>query len=145
MVYDPTRATCILHGGTPATDTWELRWVSEHPEERCDAAGDEDEDGLSDCADPDCEDAVCGARGLRCLPGGCACPGGVSELDCSDGFDEDCDGLLDCQDDDCSAEPRCQVEVDCDNGEDDDGDGLTDCEDPNCYLAPCTSITPVGG
>ncbi|MDY0003596.1 MAG: hypothetical protein RBU30_20020 [Polyangia bacterium] len=40
------------------------------PDERCDNQEDDDGDGLSDCADPDCEGRACG-QGLACASGVC--------------------------------------------------------------------------
>jgi hypothetical protein len=55
---------------------------------------DEDEDGLTDCADEDCGDRTCGAslwcRNLTCVP--------TSESNCGDGADEDGDTYVDCLD-----------------------------------------------
>lgn len=63
MVYDSRYHRAILLGdpgtGTEA-ETWEYRATSDHPDEVCDAPGDEDEDGLEDCDDPDCDGLPCG-------------------------------------------------------------------------------------
>jgi len=56
-------------------------------ETSCTDGVDNDDDGLVDCADPDC----------ACDPA-CAPP---TETSCSDGVDNDCDGLVDCDDPDC--------------------------------------------
>ena len=86
--------------------------VSIIPVEDCGNGIDDDEDGLIDCDDPECD-------GL--------CP----EADnCSDRRDNDGDGFTDCLDSDC---PPCPAEI-CDNGLDDDGDGFTDCDDPDCQI-----------
>lgn len=55
----------------------------------CDDARDDDCDGNTDCADPDCTSK-------------CSCE--PTETKCTDGVDDDCDGLLDCSDQDC---PKC--------------------------------------
>ncbi|MBI2892693.1 MAG: proprotein convertase P-domain-containing protein [Deltaproteobacteria bacterium] len=54
----------------------------------CTNGGDDDSDGQSDCADPDC------AAEPRCL----------AESHCDDGIDDDLDGLADCADEDCDVE-----------------------------------------
>jgi hypothetical protein len=89
-----------------------------HIEHRCADNGlDDDSDGLTDCADPDCA---------------LFCP----EARCADGLDDDSDGLVDCHDLDC---PACAE--DCANGVDDDRDGLADCDDLDCPVCPevCTN------
>jgi hypothetical protein len=43
--------------------------------EACDNGLDDDGDGLSDCADPDCEAQSCQPGGLTCSGGVCTCPG----------------------------------------------------------------------
>ncbi|MFT5459769.1 MAG: hypothetical protein ACI9K2_006284, partial [Myxococcota bacterium] len=79
------------------------------PPESCDNIEDDDEDGLADCADPDCAE-VCG------------------EI-CTDGADNDLDGLIDCQDDQCDG--LCPEQ--CGDGRDNDGDGSVDCDDRDCF------------
>lgn len=83
---------------------------------------DDDVDGLTDCADPDCF----------------AEPNCSEALNCFDGIDNDVDGLIDCLDDDCASDPGC-TEI-CDDGLDNDGDGLVDCADNTCA---CTAACPV--
>ncbi len=41
------------------SDTWEYRWESSWPDELCDNGTDDDSNGLTDCADPDCEGKPC--------------------------------------------------------------------------------------
>ncbi len=65
--------------------------------EDCTSSGDDDADGLADCADPDCD----GLAG--CEPGG--------ELHCEDGLDNDGDGFSDCADLDCAALPICAADA----------------------------------
>jgi hypothetical protein len=61
-------------------------------ETACSDLVDNDTDGLTDCADEDCEaTAFC-----------------VGEK-CNDGFDDDGDGLVDCADPDCAAGPDCEA------------------------------------
>jgi hypothetical protein len=45
--------------------------------EVCDNGADDDGDGLSDCADPQCEGKSCQPGGLVCGGGACTCPGGT--------------------------------------------------------------------
>ncbi len=88
------------------------------PLESCTNRQDDDNDGLIDCADPDCG-------------GHPACKTG-QEI-CTNRFDDDGDGLVDCADPDCNASPSCQTnQENCSNRADDDGDGLVDCADPDC-------------
>jgi hypothetical protein len=94
--------------------------ISHRREYVCDDGSDDDEDGVTDCEDPQCTgDPVC------------------DELVCDDGLDDDGDGLVDCEDPACDGTEPCLEHV-CDDGLDDDGDGLIDCEDPECgRVAPC--------
>src|SRR6185295_7466039 len=66
------------------------------PPERCDVVGDEDGNGLADCADPAC----------AATP---ACQ--VRVESCSSPGDEDGNGLADCADPACAAVPACQPPV----------------------------------
>ena len=101
---------------------------------------DNDGDGLTDCADPDC----------TAEPGCCM---GVPEV-CNNLRDDDCDRLVDCADPNCTTTPFCvppppdagpppprdggvcaSAELGvtaCTNGRDDDCDGRADCRDPDC-------------
>ncbi len=92
---------------------------------------DNDGDGLTDCADPDCHDV--------------APPCEDPERSCSDEFDNDGDGLTDCVDDSCLGQPACAAdsEIDCANQVDDDADGWSDCEDDECLGDPaCPACSP---
>ncbi len=98
--------------------------VAPPKETKCSDGIDNDKDGLTDCADPDCEgSAVCGPED--------------TDARCNDKVDNDGDGFVDCEDKDCS--PFCpepvipsRKERNCSDKIDNDGDGLTDCEDPDC-------------
>jgi hypothetical protein len=117
----------------------------------CSDGIDNDGDGLTDCADPDCADQFCGI--------GCQCHAGVAmELMCNDGVDNDRDGKTDCDDPDCAGmacgmggcvcSGHGKQEIACADGVDNDGDGLTDCLDPDCAGQLCkpmpTAFTCVG-
>ncbi len=106
------------------------------PPEICNNNVDDDGDMMTDCADADCDTKACGANGLACSMGMCACPGGTTEMTCTDMTDNDCDGMVDCNDMDCTGKPGCNVEI-CDNNLDEDGDMLTDCADPDCNMQAC--------
>jgi hypothetical protein len=117
------------------------------PEDICDDGIDNNNNGLTDCEDPDCDGFVgaptlcgvgaCEASGnLVCQNGGPVdtCTAGEEGLEgpfgdpnCSDGIDNDCNGLTDEADPACAAPPEI-----CDNQIDDNLNGLTDCEDPQC-------------
>ncbi len=72
--------------------------------EDCTNGVDDNEDGLTDCADPQCDERRCDDDG------GCRCRGGrATETDCNDGLDNDGDALTDCADYDCASQP----DVDC--------------------------------
>lgn len=88
--------------------------------EVCDDGADNDDDGATDCDDPDCT-------------GHPACPLPVEV--CDDGMDNDADGDTDCDDPDCDGDPACAPpppEVCFDNA-DNDGDGAIDCDDSDCH------------
>ena len=90
----------------------------------CSNGTDDDEDGLTDCDDPDCSDDP-------------ACP-----ENCTNGVDDDADGDSDCDDTECAGIEPC-VETFCGDGLDGDQDGMTDCEDPDCAGDPaCESVGP---
>lgn len=118
--------------------------------EICEDSIDNDGNGLTDCDDPVCSDAVsCQSsvgevcddgldnnnNGLTdcsdplCIgTGNCESP--VAEI-CNDLLDNNGDGLLDCDDPLCNAATNCLPE-DCDDENDNNGDGLIDCNDPVC-------------
>lgn len=102
----------------------------------CHDGEDNDEDGLTDCDDPDCEGVgCCGALGSE-----------DSDEACADGCDNDGDGYVDCGDFSCSKGAEIQVckgtdKVDentpatCSDGLDNDWDGYFDCDDFDCAEA----------
>lgn len=106
------------------------------PPEICNNNLDDDGDMKIDCADTDCDTKSCGANGVTCNMGMCACPGGTMEMTCTDMMDNDCDGKVDCNDPDCTGKPGCTIEI-CDNNLDEDGDNLIDCADPDCNMKAC--------
>jgi cysteine-rich repeat protein len=81
--------------------------------ELCGNSIDDNANGLVDCADSDCADAV-----------------GCVETACNDYRDDEGDGAVDCLDSDCEGSVQCQ-EI-CDDEVDNDGDGLVDCFDVAC-------------
>jgi hypothetical protein len=88
---------------------------SDDIESFCGDGVDSDQDGLTDCDDPDCQALQ------ACVP----------ETVCTDGQDNDEDGLTDCADSDCTSSPVCTEQA-CSDGVDSDGDGATDCDDDDC-------------
>ena len=101
------------------------RWMDG---ELCANGVDDDNDGMVDCADFDCNGLTCGPLGLTCVGGFCVCPGGGTEI-CDDGVDNDCDGQTDCADANC---PTVATETDCGDGFDNDCDGQVDCAEASC-------------
>ncbi|MBL8948803.1 MAG: hypothetical protein JNK45_36865 [Myxococcales bacterium] len=98
---------------------------------------DDDGDGVSDCADPDCAAHCSDAES--------------SAAACSNALDDDGDEFSDCGDPGCAVHCE-QSQVECRNGGDDDLDGSADCNDPDCgWLCalradPCQSTgTDCGG
>ncbi|MFH0868762.1 MAG: hypothetical protein V1839_00895 [archaeon] len=89
---------------------------------------DNDNDGLIDCYDPDCDTGVAQAV-----------------FACRDGIDNDMDGVNDCADPDCdqACRPQCQFgkELNCIDGFDNDADGKTDIKDCDC---PHIDLIPTG-
>lgn len=119
---DNLPAGCPAVNGAPEANCTVECTVVVH--ENCDNGVDDDEDGLVDCADEDCDQHV------RCLP----------ESLCNDRLDNDGDGHIDCEDPDCTNLPVCEPE-DCANGEDDNEDGYTDCQDAQCVgVAECEGV-----
>lgn len=93
----------------------------------CDDGMDNDQDGLFDCADPDCRQAT-------------ACKSPSQEI-CDNGIDDDGDGMVDCADNSCAEAEACAEDPEdpkeiCTNQKDDDGDGMVDCMDPDCRHLP---------
>ncbi len=74
MAYDRERRGTVLFGGciqgSCLSDTWLYQHASSWPDEDCQISGDEDRDGVSDCADPDCTSRPC--PGGWCDAGVCA-------------------------------------------------------------------------
>lgn len=99
------------------------------PEENCndginnDGDCDQNNNPLTDCADPDC----------FIVPACCEREEG-KETKCNDLCDNDRDGLVDCDDEDCREDaPICRREI-CDdpNSIDEDRDNHSNCEDEDC-------------
>jgi hypothetical protein len=94
----------------------------------CQGGGDDDGDGLVDCADPDC------AAVPPCVPA-------AAEV-CDDGADNDGDGAFDCADADCAADPFCTVGC-ADDGLEDNDERATGT--PVTLPAAWTGLTSVDG
>jgi hypothetical protein len=136
-------------------------------ETACDDMHDNDCDGLTDCADSDCNGQRCGPFGRACAGGTCQCSGnggtpqGFTETTCDDMHDNDCDGLTDCADTDCAGQscgkfgmicqgtncvcsgnggtPQTVETTTCADGFDNDCDGQIDCLDGSCLTHECNS------
>ncbi|MBA4337208.1 hypothetical protein C0416_05585 [bacterium] len=111
-------------------------------DEICNNGLDDDEDGLKDCADPDCDQQE-GPNGGTCS---------TTEV-CGDDYDNNGDGLVDCADvATCEgfADPRgfeCTAdgyreETNCGDGLDNDGDWSEDCDDPDCAGTTACTVDP---
>ena len=113
--------------------TYSLELSCDEDAEICDNGVDDDQDGHTDCQDPDCEAAVnCEA---------------VDEI-CDNDIDDDNDGATDCDDTECASFGGCGTGVPemCDNNRDDDGDGYVDCADSDCESLPgCQSAVEICG
>ena len=126
----------------PATPLWMISECldCEAAEELalCGDGGDNDEDGLTDCEDPEC-------AGVGCC--GALADEEATDEHCSDGCDNDGNGYVDCEDFSCSKNPAvmtCKAPVEtpeetpetCSDGIDNDWDGYFDCGDYSCMEAP---------
>jgi hypothetical protein len=114
--------------------------------EQCFLPGDEDGNGLADCADSacwrangDCKELCDGKTDdedgdgkADCSDSDCWVKGGECQEVCSGGHDEDADGATDCDDDECWTEENACPEQ-CTGGHDEDADGATDCDDDECW------------
>lgn len=142
-----SRGSCNQNGTESAPTFIALLDPETAGPEICDNGVDDNGDGLADCADPQCDNAVvgsttcgvgaCGATGDlicqsgaevdTCTPGAAEGEGPFGDPSCSDGIDNNCDGLTD------MADPNCEMPIEiCDNGIDDNLDGAVDCEDTQC-------------
>ncbi len=88
-------------------------------QEDCTNMVDDNQNGLTDCADPACQ-------------GDPAC----LESNCTDMIDNDQDGQADCMDSDCQNDPACLPPEICSGGIDEDQDGWIDCQDADCASDP---------
>ena len=138
---DGFHAMCMYLDGTYVDPAYiAIRCPGTSSSEDCTDGIDNDEDGLTDCDDPDCDNAP-------------ACqeppPPPPPAEDCTDGIDNDEDGLTDCDDPDCRDVPACAepnlekepilTEI-CSDGIDNDGDGKIDCKDKkDCRKDPACS------
>ena len=114
----------------------------ENNDDTCSDERDNDEDGLIDCEDPDCDGQV--SVDENNTPGFCEYPG---ELTCDDNFDNDGDGTTDCDDSNCSQNIDCASTTveDCNNDIDDDSDGMIDCQDSDCDGFPSVDANNMPG
>jgi len=128
---------------------------------QCGDGVDNDNDGATDCADPDCNSHSCGPHGLICANNACACPYSGHEntaSECQDTTDNDCDGLHNCADPNCNsvtcglngrqcniATQTCECPLGgventqtlCSDNLDNDCDGSIDCGDSSCNHVTC--------
>jgi cysteine-rich repeat protein len=120
-------------GGTLACDAtcnFDTTLCTAPEVENCNVAGDEDNDGDSDCEDADCA----------------ADPDCIETNNCDDNIDNDLDGLLDCLDTvQCAADAACtETGAECQapgvDVVDDDGDGLIGCLDADCAAEPVCAV-----
>ncbi len=100
--------------------------------DRCRDGVDNDENGLTDCAEPGCQSfSFCQER---------------TEEACRDRVDNDRDGAFDCDDPDCAVWTACSESLQgaCADGLDNNGNGLADCRDFTCQADPhcCTLVVP---
>jgi hypothetical protein len=86
----------------------------------CHDGQDDDGDGWTDAADPDCR------------LGSFLLEGGPRTAVCNDGVDNDGDGLVDADDAGCRHGADISEQPSCSDGLDDDGDGWIDDADPDC-------------
>jgi hypothetical protein len=121
----------------------ELGMCKTRGETLCGDGMDNDNDGMADCADSDCNLLACGL--------GCLCQGTTKvETMCTDGLDNDGDSNADCADNNCdniACGAGCQcsaglaVENICNDTLDNNNDGGADCLDPACRGQLCQTGT----
>ncbi len=120
----------LLLGGCSLIMSFDPDQLLENNAERCSDGVDNDDNGLTDCAEPDCAGFEFCAE--------------VSEEACRDRVDNNRNGLIDCQDPGCLIYDRCteQPNGQCSDGQDNNDDGLTDCQDFTCGAEPecCTLV-----
>ena len=136
-----------VYGATVCSDCHDIAPPPPVAETNCSDGVDNNNNGLTDCADPDCDGFVgdvticgvgaCEATGNQecrnsgqvntCQPGAPGAEGPFNSSTCGDGIDNDCDSLTDANDPDCET----PAEI-CNDGNDNNLNGLTDCEDPQC-------------
>ena len=112
----------------------------------CDDGIDNDNDGLSDCQDTDCNGSpVCmdadndGYSAVEdCNDYNNAINPGASEI-ADDGIDQDCDGQDETTNSNGGGNNGNPTAEDCSNGIDDDQNGMIDCDDYMCILDPICS------
>jgi hypothetical protein len=97
---------------------------------------DNDEDGRTDAADPNCWNSALTFAPDGFLPSESVVRADQDETGCNDGLDTDGDGWIDGKDPDCLPDQADQSETGgtndayaCNDGDDNDGDGLIDAED----------------
>ncbi len=105
----------------------------ENNADRCSDGVDNDDNGLTDCAEPDC------AVFDFCAE--------VSEQACRDRMDNNRNGLIDCEDPGCLGYAPCTELPDgqCHDGLDNNDNSLVDCQDFTCGADPgcCSLVTPL--
>lgn len=137
--------------------------TAENPETTCGDGIDNDCNGLTDCADPNCIGRACAANGNICQGSQCICGGNggtaeATETTCNDGKDNDCNGKIDCADSACNNQtcgpngmacagtvckcsgngaPPESPETSCGDGRDNDCNGKVDCADSACNGKSC--------
>jgi len=140
------------------TDASPLFSANENTPIQCSDGIDNDDNGFTDCDDPQCTD-----RGMDNDPDceNAPCPGRVVCLTtedtdrlCNDGLDNDANGFIDCEDFGCTRSPNVTIcctatsqeestAEECDDGIDNDCNGFADCADFGC-LGVATCCTPTG-
>lgn len=120
-------------GGCSLVMRFDPELLLENNAERCSDGVDNDDNGLTDCAEPDCTVFEFCAE--------------VSEEACRDRVDNNRNGLIDCQDPGCLGYDRCTEQPDgqCFDGVDNNLDTLVDCQDFTCSGEPqcCTLVATV--
>ncbi len=101
-VIGETQCTCQCDCGPPGS-----------VEGSCGNTRDDDCDGLTDCADPDCQNRDLDGDGSAGAPCGTDCDDSNATISpllnesCADGTDNNCDGWTDCVDPDCIGDSAC--------------------------------------
>jgi len=130
---------CANNNNCPETQSCDVNLNECKLKEICYDNSDNDKNGFTDCADPDCDNQI------GDMENDYVCEFDF-EFSCRDTFDNDANDLVDCADPNCDGyydgNYYCEagIELTCKDGYDNDGDGLVDCDDNDCTAICQTTV-----